>query len=314
MKKKLAVVLSALIVLSAVAFTGSALSKPTVAEKQNQNPVTENKSTEIAKISLDDAIDLALADAGVKREDALFHASPELDRDEKNQHYDVEFYSNGVEYDYEVAVADGAILKAEKEREKVPTTTQKKVEEKEPQKVKEKEAEKKNEKPTEAPTLSKKNPEASHISIEQAKEAALLNAGKKAADVQFKKAVYDIDDLVAHYDIKFVADGYEYEYEVKAADGKILEKDVDKIHTSVAPTKQEKPQNNNYIAKEKALEAAVAHAKVDSAQVKFSKVELDRDDLIVHYDVEFVSGAYEYEYEINAETGKVVTFDKERND
>ena len=42
--------------------------------------------------------------------------------------------------------------------------------------------------------------------------------------------------------------------------------------------------------------------------------ELDRDDMVVHYDVEFVSGKYEYEYEINAETGKVIAFDKEFND
>ena len=48
--------------------------------------------------------------------------------------------------------------------------------------------------------------------------------------------------------------------------------------------------------------------------MKFSKAELDRDDMVVHYDIEFVSGKYEYEYEINAETGKVIAFDKEFND
>lgn len=48
--------------------------------------------------------------------------------------------------------------------------------------------------------------------------------------------------------------------------------------------------------------------------MKFSKAELDRDDMVVHYDVEFVAGKYEYEYEINAETGKIIAFDKEFND
>ena len=59
---------------------------------------------------------------------------------------------------------------------------------------------------------------------------------------------------------------------------------------------------------------AYEHAGVKAADVKFSKAELDRDDLIVHYDVEFVADRYEYEYEINAESGKVIAFDKEFND
>ncbi len=42
------------------------------------------------------------------------------------------------------------------------------------------------------------------------------------------KAYYDYDDLVAHYEIKFEANGYEYEYEIKAADGAIIDKDVER--------------------------------------------------------------------------------------
>ncbi len=37
------------------------------------------------------------------------------------------------------------------------------------------------------------------------------------------KAYYDSDDLVPRYDVKFEANGYEYEYDVKASDGAVLE-------------------------------------------------------------------------------------------
>ena len=139
---------------------------------------------------------------------------------------------------------------------------------------------------------------------------AIDDAGVKAEDAVFLKAYYDSDDLVPHFEIKFESNGYEYEYEIKASDGAVLEKDVDKERNSVKASSESK----EYISADKAKSIAFDHASVKAADVKFSKAELDRDDMVVHYDVEFVSGKYEYEYEINAESGKVIAFDKEFND
>lgn len=47
----------------------------------------------------------------------------------------------------------------------------------------------------------------------------------------------------------------------------------------------------------------------DATQVK---CELDKDDGV--YEVEFKSGGVEYEYEINAMTGKVVKADRDMDD
>ena len=304
MKKKLAVISAIVIVISAIALTGFAKGNLPTAEKPTNPPVAENKTTAIASVSLDEAIDIALKDAGINREDALFRATPSLDSDDRVKHYDIEFINNGVEYEYEVSVEEGKIINAEKEQEKTSAPAQENVKERENEA-------KKVQEPTSVPEKQEK----AYISIEQAKEIALKDAGKKAADVEFRKAHYDADDLVAHFDIKFAADGYEYEYEIKAADGKVLEKDIDRVEKNSVPTAApDKAPSESYIAKDKALSLALAHAKVESAQVKYSKVELDRDDLIVHYEVEFVAGAYEYEYEINAESGKIVAFDKDFND
>ena len=94
-----------------------------------------------------------------------------------------------------------------------------------------------------------------------------------------------------------------------SSDGAVLEKDVDRERKPVNSA----PASDNYISADKAKALAYEHAEVKAADVKFSKAELDRDDLIVHYDVEFVVGKFEYEYEINAESGKVVVSDKEFN-
>ncbi len=257
--------------------------------RQNQAQASSPtvKMSELNNVSPDAAIDIALKDADVPREEAVFFGTPSLDEEKDGAHYDIKFEYNGFEYDYEIAVNDGAVLKAEKDKEETPVVS--------------------SSSPKETVSASKNN---GYISIEDAKQKALENAGAAAQDAVFKKAYYDADDLVAHYDIKFVSGGYEYEYEIKASDGSILEKEVDRekgIEKSTA-------ENAAYISEDEAKSIAFSHASVDASNVKFSKVELDRDDMIVHYDVEFVEGKYEYEYEINAETGKVIAFDKDFND
>lgn len=300
MKKKIfAVLVSVVLVLSVVLLAAYVKNRP---EKENVNlnqaqaSAPSVKNSEVLSISPDEAIDAALKHAGVSRENAVMFGAPSLDEDNGKVHYDVEFGYNGFEYDYEVAVADGSVLKAEKEAERV--------------KVSENESVSANPEVPVSKENKSNNNNNGYISVEAAKQKALDDAGVKAEDAVFLKAYYDSDDIVPHYDVKFEANGYEYEYEVKASDGAILEKDVDK---EIKPVNKA-PASNEYISEDKAKSIAFDHASVKAADVKFSKAELDRDDLIVHYDVEFISGKYEYEYEINAETGKIIASDKEYND
>lgn len=299
MKKKVfAVLVSVVLVLSAVLLAAYAKHQPekeSVNVNLNQAQVSAPpvKSSEVASVSPDEAIDAALNHAGAARENAVMFGVPSLDNDDGKPHYDVEFGYNGFEYDYEVAVSDGSILKAEKEAEKVNVP----VKDNAPVQSK-------------APASKENKNNNGYISVESAKQKALDDAGVKAENAVFLKAYYDSDDIVPHYDVKFEANGYEYEYEVKASDGSVLEKDVDRERRSVRSSSV----SNDFISSDKAKSIAYNHAGVKAADVKFSKAELDRDDLIVHYDVEFVAGKYEYEYEINAESGKVIVHDKEFND
>ena len=307
MKKRLfTAIVSAGLVLSVALLAGCAGEKPQVEENvtvnQAQASAPEVNKEELTSVNPDAAIDAALRHAGVAREDAVLYGTPSLDNDDGKAHYDIEFAYNGYEYEYEVAVEDGAVLKAEKEAEKAETPVTQKAPEKE-------KTPEKTEAPVTRENTTKKNNNG-YISVEAAKQKALDNAGVKAKDAVFLKAYYDSDDLVPHYEIKFHANGYEYEYEVKAADGAILDKDVEREREPVKTTSA----SSNYISADKAKSVAYSHANVKAANVKYAKAELDRDDMVVHYDVEFVAGKYEYEYEINAETGKVIAFDKEFND
>ncbi len=86
---------------------------------------------------------------------------------------------------------------------------------------------------------------------------------------------------------------------------------------SAKPDNTANPNANtvdNIVTKEEAKAAALKHAGLKEADVKRLRVELDRERNYLVYEVDFDAGKYEYEYEVNAETGKVVKAEKEFRD
>jgi len=83
------------------------------------------------------------------------------------------------------------------------------------------------------------------------------------------------------------------------------------------PTPKHDPAPNNQNANITQAEAeaiALAHAGLSAADVTRIRSEYESDDRPPHYDVEFRQDVWEYEYEIHAETGDVLSFDKEHDD
>lgn len=68
------------------------------------------------------------------------------------------------------------------------------------------------------------------------------------------------------------------------------------------------------ISEEEAKNIAFENAGTDSSQASNAVVRLDREYSGDHYDVSFFVGNTEYEYEINAATGEIISMDKEIKD
>ena len=66
-----------------------------------------------------------------------------------------------------------------------------------------------------------------------------------------------------------------------------------------------------YIGEAEAKRIALAHAGVSEGSIREFECELDREDGIMVYEIDFECGNYEYEYEINAATGEIVKYDIE---
>ena len=65
------------------------------------------------------------------------------------------------------------------------------------------------------------------------------------------------------------------------------------------------------ISEQEAKEIALNHAGFKESDVEFTRVNKEMDDGIWQYEIEFVAGEMEYDYDINAETGDVMSFDSE---
>ncbi len=62
-----------------------------------------------------------------------------------------------------------------------------------------------------------------------------------------------------------------------------------------------------------ARDAALKHAGLTESQVSDIDVDLDRDNGKLIYEVDFNSGNTEYDYDINAETGEVISANKSKD-
>ncbi len=154
------------------------------------------------------------------------------------------------------------------------------------------------------------------ISLEEAKAIALGHAGLGADQVTFAEAKKDWDDGKEVYDIEFyTADYKEYDYEIEAASGKILGWDYD-AERYERPAATEKPTPANPPAAKKELTAdeakAIALAKVPGAtKDNIRDFEVDRDDGRLEYEGEIVYDGMEYEFEIDAYSGAIRSWEAE---
>ena len=141
------------------------------------------------------------------------------------------------------------------------------------------------------------------IGAEAAKAAALSHAGVSADQVSSIWAKRDYEDGRLEYEVEFWVGSTEYEYDIDGTTGAVLKQEQER-HASA-------PSSGDVISPEAARDAALAHAGVGLGDVYELEVEAELDEWIPCYQVEFKSGGMEYEYEVHASTGEILTVEKD---
>ena len=152
--------------------------------------------------------------------------------------------------------------------------------------------------------------------------AAEQYAGTAALDSVTAEVDSELDESPAHYEVELYTAWGEFEYLVDAYTGKVLSGQKDLLTTASTPNETTKPSDQKpdpsgtaqNIGYAKAKSIALNHAGVSENEAYDMDIELDNEDGILVYEVEFKSGNMEYDYEINAATGAILKHESELDD
>lgn len=144
------------------------------------------------------------------------------------------------------------------------------------------------------------------ITAEQAKAKALAHAGLTASQVIFVQCKLDWENGRRVYEVEFYTTTYkEYDYEIDATTGAVVSFDYDAEYYT-------RPQigtgTGTLIGVEKAK--SIALAKVPGATAaNIRKAVMDYDDGRTEYEIEIIYKTLEYDFEIDAYTGTIISWD-----
>lgn len=199
-----AVVESAAVESAAVESTTAETAKATESVA-NAQPL--DITAESGQISVDDAKKVALADVGLAESDVVFKKAA-LETEDGVQIYEVDFYANDTEFDYDIDPAAAAIIKVETEPMDADDYTE-----------------------MEALQGRAADPAkaAAGITEDMALEIALKDAGVAKSDISSPTVTLEHDDDMnrMEYDVEFHVGTTEYSYAIDPDTGAIFESEVD---------------------------------------------------------------------------------------
>ena len=113
---------------------------------------------------------------------------------------------------------------------------------------------------------------------------------------------------------RFWSGNTEYDYDIDAVSGEIRSYDHDAEYYSPAQNSSSNntssgSSNSSYITEAEAKAVALAHAGLSESDVTFVRAHLDYDDGRAEYEIEFWSGNTEYDYDIDAVSGEIRSYD-----
>jgi len=149
----------------------------------------------------------------------------------------------------------------------------------------------------------------SYIAKETATQTALTHAALTAEQVAMLKTEFDCEDGVMCYEVEFVYNGTEYEYEIDATTGEILktESEAEESDDEDDPDDVFPESEQAYIAPDAVKTIVLTHAGVDETAVIQYDCEEDVENGAAVYEIEFRCGDTEFEYCVDAVTGEVLS-------
>lgn len=143
------------------------------------------------------------------------------------------------------------------------------------------------------------------VSEEEALETAREDAGVKAEEIGRSRIKLEHDDGRLIYEVAFYVEKKEYDYEIDADTGEILKMDYEieqDFRIASGAEAVRKPETD--------IQKLVLE-KVPGASEKDLRMKLEYEDGRLVYEGDILYEEYEYEFEADAETGELISWEKE---
>ena len=234
------------------------------------------------RITPEEAKAAALSHANISAE-SLRDFDCELETDDGILIYDISFKTADAEFEYDIDAATGAVISYDREDFR------------------------QNPDKPQTPELPDR------LSPAEAVEIALNHAGIDRAEITDMECELEENNGSAYFDISFQWGVFDYDYDIDAVSGSILECEKDR-DDDVIDNDDPLPPDDSRITADQAKAIAFDHAKVSEAEVADLECELDEDGGKAVYEISFQAGSTEYDYEIDAVTGQILKSEKEHSD
>ena len=146
-----------------------------------------------------------------------------------------------------------------------------------------------------------------YISIDTVKDIVFKHAKVENKNVTNLEIEYDYENGNMIYDVEFHCNNIEYDYEVDAISGKILESEIESKNNDTDNNTNNNISNNTYLSKNKIKEIAIKKANV--SKYYDYDIEFEFKGGISIYEVEFETESAEYEIEIDAKNGNIIKYE-----
>ena len=151
----------------------------------------------------------------------------------------------------------------------------------------------------------------------EAKAIALADAGVQENDAVFLKVKTDREHGIMVYEIDFYSNGMEYDYDIDISTGEIVGKSQEAEIIPAALPQQAAPAQSAAApvdGEEAASQAALTHAGVNRNETMGLRVKTDWEFSGKIYEVEFHVGRTEYNYDIDADTFEILSWEVDTDD
>lgn len=158
-----------------------------------------------------------------------------------------------------------------------------------------------------------------YLSKEEVKEIVIRDTDVDRDNIHFSSIDLDTEENLYEVEFYYITQNAEYEYKINAKNGRIiysdfnLPKNNEKTENQTNSNNQNSNSSTNEITLDEAKKIALENdgISLEQSNITFTKTNTDYEHGKKIYEIEFIYNQHEYNYEIDATNGEIISYEKD---